>query len=283
MFDNILQLSDWPSWEAGHEQAQDTGVYSESDAWSPHTQHSVATWDVTHDPYHQPHPDHITPDGTYDFADVGDQWHLTQVLDDHSQLYTAGADFYGDIIGNPTEDAQFWHQQTSPTSCAVVAQLSVYESITGNDISEAEVCRIAEENGWYDPDAGTKADNVGKILNALGIPTEQHYNATLVEIADALERGDKVIVGLDSQEIWHPETDPTTGLPLEQEVPNSGHAVWVTGIEEKPDGSVKIILNDSGIPDGQRSEVDAEDFVNAWDDFSNQVVIAHAPQQTVIV
>jgi hypothetical protein len=69
------------------------------------------------------------------------------------------------------------------------------------------------------------------------------------------------------------------GSPIEQS--NAGHAVWVTGIDQQPDGSVKIILNDSGTPDGQMKAVDAEDFLNAWEDFGNFVVVADAPEQTV--
>jgi hypothetical protein len=186
-----------------------------------------------------------------------------------------------DGCGDPIQDADFWQEQTSPTSCAVVAQISVFESITGVDLSETDVCRFAEANGWYDPETGTKPDAVGEILNALGVPTEQHYDATLEELANALERGDKVIVALDANEIWTPLKDPITNALIEQS--DAGHAVWVTGIDQQADGSLKIILNDSGTPDGQMKVVDAEDFLNAWSDFSNQLVVAHVPQQSVIV
>jgi hypothetical protein len=186
-----------------------------------------------------------------------------------------------DGLGNPIQDAQFWQQQNGANSCAVVAQMSVYESITGVDLSEAEVCKMAEENGWYDPETGTQSNAVGKILNALGVPTDQRYDANLEDIANALEQGDKVIVGLDANEIWTPLRDPATNAPIEQ--PNAGHAVWVTGVDQQADGSVKIILNDSGTPDGQMKVVDAEDFLNAWTDYGNQLVVAHAPQKQVIV
>lgn len=176
--------------------------------------------------------------------------------------------------GNPVEDADCWQQQESSTSCAVVSQIGVYESITGSEISEADACQIAEENGWYDPETGTIPEDVGKFLDYCGIPTEQRYDATLQDIADALERGDKVIVGLDANEIWYP-TEDATGSPVEQ--PDGGHAVWVTGIDSEPDGTVKIILNDSGTPDGCMKVVEAEDFLNAWEDFGNFLVIADAP------
>jgi len=180
-----------------------------------------------------------------------------------------------DGLGDPIADAAHWQPQQGSSSCAVVAQISVYESITGNEISESEACRIAEANGWFDPANGTTPENIGKLLNAFGVPTHKSYDASLEEIALALEQGDKVIVGLDSNEIWQPRIDPATGQALEQ--PDAGHAVWVTGIDQQPDGSVQVILNDSGNPDGRMMAVDAKDFLNAWQDYDNLLVVAGAP------
>jgi hypothetical protein len=177
--------------------------------------------------------------------------------------------------GNPVQDAHYWKQQQGDNSCAVVAQLSIYEAITGQDISEAEACEIAQANGWFDQQMGTNPQDVGKLLNALGIPTTQSYDASLSDIAKGLEQGDKIIVGLDASEIWSPAKDPSTGQPLEQS--NAGHAVWVTGIEQAADGSINLILNDSGSPNGQMATVSAEDFLNAWQDYGNFLVIADAP------
>lgn len=183
-----------------------------------------------------------------------------------------------DGFGNPVENAQFWQQQRGQSSCAVVAQTSVFESITGVCIAEEKACEIAQQHGWFDPEIGTRPSDVGKLLNELGILTEQKYNATLEDIANALEKGDRVIVGLDANEIWNPLRD-ANGVPIEQT--NAGHAVWVTGIDTQPDGSVKIILNDSGHPDGKMVAIDALDFLNAWEDHSNFLVVADAPEQTV--
>lgn len=181
--------------------------------------------------------------------------------------------------GNPIAEAEHWQQQQGGNSCAVVAQASVLESITGVDITEAEACQISEANGWFDPETGTTPENIGKFLEHYGIPCEKSYHANLENIADALQKGDKVIVGLDAHEIWHPVRDPMTGFPVEQT--NGGHAVWVTGIDTEPDGSVKIILNDSGTPDGQMKVVDALDFLNAWEDYGNLLLVADTPEEVV--
>ena len=171
-------------------------------------------------------------------------------------------DFHG--VGNPFEDADCYNQQNSPTSCAVVAQISVYESMTGIELPEAVVCELAENAGWYDAETGTSPENVGKILEALGITVERSWDCSLGDIARALTSGDKILVGLDAAEIWDPYRDAVTGMPLEQSF--SGHAVWVTGLDFESDGSVKIILNDSGTPEGKMFAVDAVDFLNAWED-----------------
>lgn len=185
-----------------------------------------------------------------------------------------------DGIGSPFVDADCWQKQEGANSCAVVAQMGIYESITGVELSEDFVCEFAEANGLFDPNAGTFPSDLGKILNHFGVTTESQYDATLNDIAEALERGDKVIVGLDAQEIWQPIRD-SDGNPIEQS--DAGHAVWVTGIDQLPDGSVKIILNDSGTYEGQMKVVDAVDFMNAWNDFANQLVVAHNSPPSVIV
>lgn len=181
-----------------------------------------------------------------------------------------------DGLGNPIADAEFWQQQQGGSSCAVVAQASVLESITGIEITEAQACEVAEANGWFDPEIGTTPEDIGKLLEHYGVGCEKSYNASLEDIADALEKGDKIIVGLDANEIWSPLRDAMTGSPVEQT--NGGHAVWVTGIDTEPDGSVKIILNDSGTDSGQMKAVDAQDFLNAWDDYGNLLLVADTPE-----
>jgi hypothetical protein len=81
-------------------------------------------------------------------------------------------------------------------------------------------------------------------------------------------------VGLDANEIWDPIYD-YFGNPLEQE--DGGHAVWVTGIDYGWDGSISIILNDSGTPNGMASVIAYADFMNAWQDYGNFVSIADNP------
>lgn len=183
---------------------------------------------------------------------------------------------YGDPIewGDPLTDQYYWRQQNGQFSCAVVAQISVYQSLTGNYIDEQLACNYAQAQGWFDPRSGTSPVHIGKILNALGISTTQGYNATLNNIAAALAQGDKPIVALDANEIWNPKRDQY-GNPVEQTL--AGHAVWVTGIDRKANGSFDIVLNDSGKPSGYSNVVSYADFYNAWTDYSYFVSVADNP------
>lgn len=173
-------------------------------------------------------------------------------------LYNDGIEY-----GDPLADADYWREQDGANSCAVVAQISVYESLTGEYIPEADAANYAYEQGWFDPDSGTFLEDSGNILEDLGIETYTPRDTSFADLEDALAIGDKPIVGLDGNEIWEPQYD-RQGNSLEQE--DAGHAVWVTGINYEANGSLDIILNDSGTPDGSASVVGYDDFMNAWSD-----------------
>jgi hypothetical protein len=176
--------------------------------------------------------------------------------------------------GDPLTDADYWREQDSDASCSVVAQISVYESLTGEYIPEADAADYAAEQGWFDPDTGTFTEDTGNILEDLGIEVSASYDNSLADLADALDAGNKPLVALDANEIWYPEYD-RRGNSIELE--DMGHVVWVTGISEEADGSVSIILNDSGDPNGSASVVGYDDFMNAWEDRDFFAAIAENP------
>jgi hypothetical protein len=176
--------------------------------------------------------------------------------------------------GNPYNDSYYWRKQSSQSSCAVVAQMSVYQSLTGYSVSEAAASNYAQSQGWFNPQTGTPVPDTGKLLNAYGIKTYGGFNLNLNHLAAALKRGDKPIVALDGREIWYPRRNPS-GTPADQK--NIGHAVWVTGIDVKPNGLTYVILNDSGIGRGRSEIVRSADFYNAWRDYGYFGAIADNP------
>jgi len=176
------------------------------------------------------------------------------------------------IGGDPDSNAEYWHVQEGNNSCAVAAQTCVLESIYNRHFDEGELANIASEHGWYTPEGGTRISDVGKLLEYYNVPVERHSDFTFTEIYDAVQKGEKVIVGLNANEIWTPQHD-TDGKPLQ--LPPGGHAVWVTGFDMNEEGKVSVVLNDTGTQTGQESKVAVEDFRNAWSDYSNFAVITH--------
>ena len=95
-----------------------------------------------------------------------------------------------------------------------MAQGEIFESLTGHHLTEQQLCRIAQEHGLYDPETGTRPQDVGKLLELLGVPAEQHPHATLSDLVNALQHNDRVIVGQNANEIWYPHRDSVTGDPV---------------------------------------------------------------------
>lgn len=177
--------------------------------------------------------------------------------------------FHG--VGNPIAAASYWQPQTE-NSCAVMAQADIIAAMGGPHLTESQAVQVVSSHGWYHD--GTQPQDVGKLLNLYGIPTHETYDNSLTSLYDALQHGQYVMVGLNANEIWTPVHDPVTGAPQEQ--PVGGHVVWVTGMDQTPDGHVHIFLNDTGTPTGRIEEVDAADFLNAWHDVGNLMVTAPA-------
>lgn len=174
-------------------------------------------------------------------------------------------DNIGEIIGAPEEWAYYYNAQTLPDTCAIVAQQGILKTF-GIDVTETELVQFAEESGIYAPGNGTTMEDVGDILDSYGIQNARYSGAGLDNLIEELQQGNRVIVGLDANEIWTPESSLNPFNDWTAELPDAGHAVWVTGIDI--DKGV-VYTNDSGVPDGQAREVEIADFLNAWEDYNN--------------
>ena len=165
------------------------------------------------------------------------------------------------VIGDPAEAMEKWHCQETGSSCAVAAQEFAAEVLTGEEFNEADLRDIGEENGWYAPDGGTLPDDVGKILEELGLDVERSWNNTIQDIEDCLANNGEVIVGVDSSEIWEGESDEWFGPGM-----GADHAIQVIGIDKTDPDNPMVILNDSGVANGCGAMVSLEVFMEAWED-----------------
>lgn len=173
-------------------------------------------------------------------------------------------------IGNPT---QFdWDMQIMPDNCAVEAERAILNLFTASPLSQQEAMFVSSSHGWYMPGEGTSTGDVGNLLELYGIPTHSVVDASIMDLATELSLGHGIIVGVDALELWDsgPLADIKQHLSstLGVDFGDSGanHAVLVTGIDISDPANPMVILNDSGVPNGQGVAYPMEKFMQAWQD-----------------
>lgn len=161
------------------------------------------------------------------------------------------------IFGNPEQDMENWHQQNEMNSCAVACQEFVSEQLLEREFSEKELAEFAESNGWYNPETGTPLNDVGNILEALGLNVERSFDGSIQDIAERLNSGEKIICTVNSLALNMPEMAPLPGL-------SADHAVEVIGIDAANPNDIRVILNDPAAKSGG-TEYPLNTFMDAWD------------------
>jgi hypothetical protein len=186
-------------------------------------------------------------------------------------------------IGNPEEQASFWEPQSTDDSCAVVAQMSILNQYIDEPINQDEALYHAESYG-YIPGYGTSPDAMGCLLEAYGIPTHKVENASVEQLASELQQGHRVIVGVDSSELWHDGPLGEFGNWLRDVfgLDNPGfspadHAVSVSGLDLSDIKNPQVIINDSGDPTGAAKLYPLDKFMDAWENSNFNYVATSAP------
>lgn len=176
-------------------------------------------------------------------------------------------DYENDIVGDPAASMEYWRFQGDTNRCALYSQLFIIEDLTGQDIDIEEFAEIAQANGWFCEDNGTSPSHLDTMLDYYGIEHETGYNGTLDSLRDALEEGKRIIVTVDSGEIWYDKASELFWPGFDAD-----HAVQVIGIDNTDPINPMIILNDSGSPEGCGEMVPAIQFYEAWEDGGCQYV-----------
>ena len=93
------------------------------------------------------------------------------------------------------------------------------------------------------------------------------FNNDIESLEEALNDGHKVIVSVDSGQIWKGEENDIFSPET-----TADHAVEVIGIDRTDPENPMVVLNDSGTPNGCGELVPLEVFENAWSAGDSQMI-----------
>ncbi len=155
------------------------------------------------------------------------------------------------------------YQQTYPDTCAIKSQQLILNDF-GVPITEDQCIEYSIEQGWYHNDgSGTQGGDVGKLLCDAGIPCTQTDGANVYDIVNQLSQGHKVIVGVDSGELWDGNLIDWLKDFFLGDTPD--HALIVAGIDISDPANPMVSLTDPGT--GQPAAVyPLDQFMDAWSD-----------------
>lgn len=161
-------------------------------------------------------------------------------------------------------------QQGYNNTCAIRVQQLILQDF-GIEVSEDELIEIAEQNGWFSD--GTSAEHVGNLLDYYGVETQRFNNGNVFSLANELAQGHRVMVAVDSGELW----EPGWGENLEDFFTQQpDHAVIVAGLDTTDPENITIQLMDPGTGDIAAS-YQLEQFMDSWQDAGFQMVTTMEP------
>lgn len=163
------------------------------------------------------------------------------------------------VFGDPIGDQRYWHHQTGDYTCAVEAQASILECLTGEKVSELDAAVESAAMGLLTT-SGTLPDHVGEWLKFRGVECHENDNGTFLDVIRELRDGNKVIIGVNSDSLWHSQDSLNAFASQAKD-----HAIWLTGVDASDPHHVKVTINDSGKPDGAGNVYDLHDLEDVLD------------------
>lgn len=166
--------------------------------------------------------------------------------------------------GQPSLDIEFdpeTYQYYSDT-CAFQSQALILREY-GYDIRQEDLIQVAKEQGWYVDGYGTPEDKVGKLLEYYGLDTSRTEGNNIFNLANELAQGHRILVTVDSGELWSPGLgEKMEDLLLGEQ---ADHALLVVGVDTSDPDDVKVIVTDPGNGNTQYAYSEKE-FMDAWKD-----------------
>ena len=194
---------------------------------------------------------------------------VQEELEMKANIHDANKMYGEDPISLSPEDVQ----QIWGDTCAIKSQQLVLEQY-GVDISEEYLRNEAYMNGWYitGSGGGTPIDKVGNLLEAHGVDCHQMTNANVFNLISELAQGHKIIVGVDSGELYG---KPMEGLE-DLFINKADHALVVAGIDTTDPNNVQVIITDPGTGE-PCVKYPLEKFTDAWKDSNCFMVATNEP------
>lgn len=133
------------------------------------------------------------------------------------------------------------------------------------EFDEERLLKNAIRNGWQKED-GTALHNVGRHLESKGLVVTRQYNALIIDIANAIDENECVIVAVDGGELLGNRADEIVEDLLIGQIPD--HTVVVLSLDEKKSTITIYDPNSSNAED----TYSIEQFKDAWNDSKNYLV-----------
>lgn len=146
----------------------------------------------------------------------------------------------------------------------------------GFNVTEEQLQSEGEAQGWYQPGQGTPIDCMGKHIEERGIPVSMTEGNGLDNLISELSQGHRVIVAVDSGELWNPNITEHIQDMVFGGIPD--HALIVDGISLQDN---LVTLTDSGSGDF-RTEYPLDTFMDAWADSNGTMVATQVSPEAFI-
>ena len=160
-------------------------------------------------------------------------------------------------------DAVNPYQQTYADTCAIKSQQIILNEF-GIPATEDQLVQYSYEKGWYHGDgSGTTFQDIGNLLEDANISCTRQADANVFNLVSELAQGHKVIVGVDSGELWGNKFSAWYNDFFNGDTPD--HALIVSGIDTTDPNNIQVIVTDPGSGDYHKT-YPLDQFMDAWSD-----------------